>query len=251
MGNGWKKSAGLARKRACHGWRGLPLNSAGSLLDNHPHHTTQSRILILESHPIKLSSWIWECPGPGCDHFYRVCQCIEPTQETPQKVRQEKTSSGDTRKAEEEAARQHCLWQMEGSRLNLAAKMNVCDKWKGAAWTWLKRWMWTGPLQGFSYKRFLRFCRTWTKRYLITLQTRVKRVSRIHHRIILVYPANAFDSRLRGDYTGTVKSQIFVRYLISYFWKSAKFNTGWKFIFVLRPSNFNVILFWGPQKYEN
>ena len=32
---------------------------------------------------------------------------------------------------------------------------------------------------------FLRFCRTWTKRYLITSQTRVKRVSRIHHRIIL------------------------------------------------------------------
>ena len=28
------------------------------------------------------------------------------------------------------------------------------------------------------------FCRTWTKRYLITSQTRVKRVSRIHHRTI-------------------------------------------------------------------
>ena len=33
---------------------------------------------------------------------------------------------------------------------------------------------------------FLWFCRTWTKRYLITSQTRVKRVSRIHHRIILI-----------------------------------------------------------------
>ena len=46
--------------------------------------------------------------------------------------------------------------------------------------------------------------------------------------------------------TFTVKSQIFVRYLISYFRtfeKSAKFNTGRKFIFVSRPSNFNVILF--------
>ena len=32
---------------------------------------------------------------------------------------------------------------------------------------------------------FLRFCRTWTKRHLITSQTRVKRVSRIHHRTIL------------------------------------------------------------------
>ena len=32
---------------------------------------------------------------------------------------------------------------------------------------------------------FLRFCRTWTKQYLITSQTRVKRVSRIHHRTIL------------------------------------------------------------------
>ena len=30
------------------------------------------------------------------------------------------------------------------------------------------------------------FCRTWTKRYLITSQTRVKRVSRIHHRTILI-----------------------------------------------------------------
>ena len=50
-----------------------------------------------------------------------------------------------------------------------------------------------------------------------------------------------------------VKSQIFVRYFISYFRtfeKSAKFNTGWKFIFVLTP-NFNVILFWDPRKYEN
>ena len=52
----------------------------------------------------------------------------------------------------------------------------------------------------------------------------------------------------------TEKSQIFVRYLISYFRtfeKSAKFNTGWKFNFALRPSNFNVILFGGPRKYEN
>ena len=32
---------------------------------------------------------------------------------------------------------------------------------------------------------FLRFCRTWTKRYLIISQTRIKRVSRIHHRTIL------------------------------------------------------------------
>ena len=31
---------------------------------------------------------------------------------------------------------------------------------------------------------FFWFCRTWTKRYLITSQTRVKRVSRIHHRTI-------------------------------------------------------------------
>ena len=67
----------------------------------------------------------------------------------------------------------------------------------------------------FFFFFFFWFCRTWTKRYLITSQTRVKRVSRIHHRTILalagyttgpssedgpvVYPANAFDSRLRGD----------------------------------------------------
>ena len=31
------------------------------------------------------------------------------------------------------------------------------------------------------------FCRTWTKRFLITSQTRVKRVSRIHHRTILFH----------------------------------------------------------------
>ena len=38
------------------------------------------------------------------------------------------------------------------------------------------------------------------KQYLITSQTRVKRVSRIHHQtIFVVYPANAFDSCLRGD----------------------------------------------------
>ena len=36
----------------------------------------------------------------------------------------------------------------------------------------------------FFFFFFLWFCRTWTKRYLITLQTRVKRVSRIHHRTI-------------------------------------------------------------------
>ena len=39
---------------------------------------------------------------------------------------------------------------------------------------------------GQSFQLFLRFCRTWTKRYLITSQTRVKRVSRIHHRTILI-----------------------------------------------------------------
>ena len=32
---------------------------------------------------------------------------------------------------------------------------------------------------------FLSFCRTWTKRYLITSQTRVKHISRIHHRTII------------------------------------------------------------------
>ena len=38
---------------------------------------------------------------------------------------------------------------------------------------------------GATWLSFLWFCRTWTKRYLITSQTRVKRVSRIHHRTIL------------------------------------------------------------------
>ena len=32
---------------------------------------------------------------------------------------------------------------------------------------------------------FLWFCRTWTKRYLITSQSRVKRVNRIYHRTIM------------------------------------------------------------------
>ena len=52
----------------------------------------------------------------------------------------------------------------------------------------------------------------------------------------------------------TVKSQIFVRYLfsyISYFWKSTKFNIVWKFLFGLKPLNFNVIFFADPRKYEN
>ena len=35
------------------------------------------------------------------------------------------------------------------------------------------------------FKSFFWFCRTWTKRYLITSQTRVKRNGRIHHRTIL------------------------------------------------------------------
>ena len=34
-------------------------------------------------------------------------------------------------------------------------------------------------------KVFFWLCRTWTKRYLITSQTRVTRVSRIHHRTVL------------------------------------------------------------------
>ena len=69
-------------------------------------------------------------------------------------------------------------------------------------------------------------------------------------------PAHIF---VRGDdekpmVKTTVKSQIFVRYLSSYFRtfeKSTKFNCVWTFLFVLRPSDFNVIFFWGPQKYEN
>ena len=63
------------------------------------------------------------------------------------------------------------------------------------AWLWLKiRWAvrWGKlPKQTngclWKNKTFLRFCRTWTKRYLITsqTQTRVKRVSRMHHLTIL------------------------------------------------------------------
>ena len=64
-------------------------------------------------------------------------------------------------------------------------------------------WCMCYKLQSRLFFFFFFFCRTWTKRFLITSQTRVKRVSRIHHRTILdgpvVYPANAFDSRLRGD----------------------------------------------------
>ena len=50
-----------------------------------------------------------------------------------------------------------------------------------------------------------------------------------------------------------VKSQIFVRYLFSYFRtfeKSTKFKTVWKFLFALRSSIFNVFLFWGLRKYK-
>ena len=52
----------------------------------------------------------------------------------------------------------------------------------------------------------------------------------------------------------TVKSQISVRYLISYisyFWQSTKFNIVWKFLFALKPLNFNVIFFADPRKYDN
>ena len=46
-----------------------------------------------------------------------------------------------------------------------------------------------------DHSLFLKFCRTWKKRYLITSQTRVKRVSQIHHRTILyLFP---FQSLLR------------------------------------------------------
>ena len=47
---------------------------------------------------------------------------------------------------------------------------------------------------------FLRFCRTWTKRYRITSQpsTRVKRVTQIHHRTILV---------AEDEWSGGVSSQ--------------------------------------------
>ena len=45
------------------------------------------------------------------------------------------------------------------------------------------------------------------------------------------------------------KTLIFV---LSYFWKKKpKFYAVWKFLFVARPSNFNVILFGGLHKYEN
>ena len=53
-------------------------------------------------------------------------------------------------------------------------------------------WIGLGLTNTFFYQSqrtffffFFWFCRTWTKRYLITSQTRVKRVSRIHHRTIL------------------------------------------------------------------
>ena len=50
---------------------------------------------------------------------------------------------------------------------------------------------------------------------------------------------------------GTLKSQIFVRYLfsyISYFWNSTKFNIVWKFLFALKPLNVNVIFFADPRR---
>ena len=43
----------------------------------------------------------------------------------------------------------------------------------------------SSSMQGQKYVFFYGFCRTWTKRYLITSQTRVKRVSRIHHRTMV------------------------------------------------------------------
>ena len=46
---------------------------------------------------------------------------------------------------------------------------------------------------------FLRFCQIWTKQFLINLQTRAKRVSRIHQDGPVVYSADAFDSHFQGD----------------------------------------------------
>ena len=51
-------------------------------------------------------------------------------------------------------------------------------------------------------------------------------------------------------YCKVTNFRMVLNFVLSYLWKSAKFNTGWKFIFVLRPSNFNVILFWGHRKSE-
>ena len=63
---------------------------------------------------------------------------------------------------------------------------------KGAVHEWLVNFL-TDRVQvtvvngtiSTSARLFLRFCRTWTKRYLVTSQTRDNRVSRIHHRTIL------------------------------------------------------------------
>ena len=52
------------------------------------------------------------------------------------------------------------------------------------------------PTRSLFFFFFLRFCRTWTKQYLITSQADTPPD---HSHGPVVYPANAFDSRLRGD----------------------------------------------------
>ena len=62
-------------------------------------------------------------------------------------------------------------------------------------------------------KPSLRFCRTWTKRYLITSQTRVKLVSRIHHRTI----SNTHESRLRGGWRPVLTALSISSFLLCFF----------------------------------
>ena len=82
----------------------------------------------------------------------------------------------------------------------------------------------TETTHGILSRPFLWFCRTWTKRYLITSQTRVKRVSRIHHHKI---PNFKKTFRVGGPQSPLPLSSSFVLFFVLLpFFLSTKMNTS-------------------------
>ena len=78
---------------------------------------------------------------------------------------------------------------------------------------------------------FFLFCRTWTKRYLITSQTRVKRVSRIHHRTIQVRQNQKNTFRV-GDPQApfSISSSFILSFVLLPFFLNTKRWIGWLYV---------------------
>ena len=83
----------------------------------------------------------------------------------------------------------HCEWTSDEQ--DCVGKSLTCKSWANHL-NWesgVNLYIWTALFLFLSFF-CLRFCRTWTKQYLITSQTRVKRVSRIHHRVSRIHHQN-------------------------------------------------------------